>query len=175
MVCRCHERRIGRSRCCDRWLATRATGSKLRPTQELPGQLAVLACLVSVPVALVTTALRKHASGRAVRTSLATTAVGFLIGFAGWNVYGELGVFVGLGDRYWLHRAISAETDSDARACLRVILSATQYGADIAEKRVFEIEEDEVRERFVELLDAESYRDVTARYEVHLARQRVPP
>jgi len=133
---------------------------------ELPGTLGFLACLVSVPFALVTVVLRKRASRRAVRTGLTTTALGFLVGFVGWNVYSELGVFVGFGERYWLHRAISSESENDARACLRVILSATQYGIDIAENRVFAIEDDEVRDRFVDLLDDESNRDVRMRYEI---------
>ncbi len=142
---------------------------------ELPGALAVLACLASVPMVLVTVVLRKRASRRAVLTSLTTTAIGFLVGFAGWNVYGELGVFIGLGDRYWLHRAINAESESDARSCLRVILSATQYGVDIAENRVFAIEDDEVRDRFVDLLDDESYRDVRVRYELRRAQGKRSP
>jgi hypothetical protein len=48
----------------------------------------------------------------------------------------DVGVFAGRGSRYWVGRAAASNTETEALACLEIVLSATQYGVNVAENCV---------------------------------------
>src|SRR2546422_7621360 len=48
----------------------------------------------------------------------------------------DVGVFAGRGVRYWVGRAAASNTETEALACLEIVMSATQYGVNAAETSV---------------------------------------
>jgi hypothetical protein len=56
--------------------------------------------------------------------------------FVAWSRYTAYGIFAGGGGRYWVSRAVAAHSEMEARAHLRRVLGATQYGVNVAETAV---------------------------------------
>lgn len=61
-------------------------------------------------------------------TSTASLLCGAFALFVWFQRFWLLGVFGFGGGSYWVNRAAKTPTDKEARECLRVVLSATEYG-----------------------------------------------
>lgn len=93
--------------------------------------------------------------------------------YVAWSRYTAYGILAGGGGRYWVSRAVAARADTEARAHLRRILGATQYGVNVAENAVRRLprREDRIRMwRFlVELAPNDNWREI---YQRHLDQER---
>ena len=108
--------------------------------------------LLSVGVAVVIGAVCLFRPGvypRVVGFSLLCGAFALFVWF---QRFWLLGVFGFGGGSYWVNRAARTPTDKEARECLRVVLSATDYGVNIAENAVLKVSNPASQKRLFLLL-----------------------
>ena len=69
-------------------------------------------------------------------TGVFLTAALLVLAWIPWSRYTTLGIFMGGGGKYWVHRAASAPSDAEAAQYLQRVLHTTQYGVNIVENAV---------------------------------------
>lgn len=109
----------------------------------------MLVSMAAAAVGSVVFFIRKGILPRVIGTVL---LMGGIFLFLWLQRYSALGVLALGGGHYWVNRAAHTPSDKDARAYLRVVLSATQYGVDIAENAVLAQKDQEVQRRLFLLL-----------------------
>ena len=72
--------------------------------------------------------------------------------FVCFQRYTDYGIFIAGGNRYWIRRAAQAEDPAEAKAHLGRVIAATQYGVNVAENAVADLERREDRVRLWSLL-----------------------
>jgi hypothetical protein len=113
---------------------------------------------------------KRNVMGRNQRRRLASAAIGIACAaaaFVAFQRYTAFGIFGAGGGRYWVERAAAEENPDLARAHLRRVLGATQYGVNVAENAVRELPRPEDRIRLwrllVEIAPNENWRGIYSR------------
>lgn len=104
---------------------------------------------------------------RHLRVRAAVIIAAAAVSFIALQRYTAYGIFAAGGGRYWVHRA-AAETDAGrAKAHLRRVANATQYGVNVAENAVRELDMPADRARLwrllIEIAPNENWREIYAR------------
>ena len=94
------------------------------------GLLAVTGFLSVWALAVLVVGPAKH------RLCAVVVALSLVSGIAWIRIHTDLGVFALGGARYWIAKADASESAGERQRHLRLVLSATQYGANIAEGAV---------------------------------------
>jgi len=107
---------------------------------------------------------------RKQRSRLAAIAIAIactVVAFVAFQRYTALGIFAAGGGRYWVGRAAGEANADVARAHLRRVVGATQYGVNVAENAVRELPRIEDRVRLwrllIELAPNENWREIYSR------------
>jgi hypothetical protein len=109
----------------------------------------MLGSMIAVAITSAVFFFRHGIFSRVIGTAL---LVGEIFLFVWLQRYSTLGVFALGGGRYWINRAAHTPSDTDARAYVRVVLSATQYGVDVAENAVVAQKDPKIQRRLFLLL-----------------------
>ena len=99
----------------------------------------ILAPLVVVLVGFTTLVLWRLFASRVSlmrRVAALALAAAIIAGVVWLQRFTDVGVAVGRGGWYWVGRAAASSTETEALACLEIVVSATQYGVNVAESCV---------------------------------------